>query len=97
MNEGWKCPECKRVNAPFVKECPCSAAKKEDSRLSDERWRELFEEAGKKLSRQDKQEQPPHLPPLKLAPYNPDPCLTCPNRGKGPCYCTIPYMTRTIC
>jgi hypothetical protein len=21
---GWKCPSCKRVNAPFVSQCPCS-------------------------------------------------------------------------
>ncbi|KKM74824.1 hypothetical protein LCGC14_1396450 [marine sediment metagenome] len=21
---GWKCPECKRVNAPYVSQCPCT-------------------------------------------------------------------------
>ena len=86
-NKGWECPKCKRVNAPFVKECPCSVAKKEDSRLSDERWRELFEEARKKLP------QSPSIPPVTMPQFthpNTDPCLTCPNRGKGPCYCILP-------
>lgn len=23
MNEGWLCPRCKRVNAPWVSSCPC--------------------------------------------------------------------------
>ena len=23
MLEGWKCPECGRINAPFVDHCPC--------------------------------------------------------------------------
>lgn len=22
--QGWECPRCKRINAPFVAECPCS-------------------------------------------------------------------------
>lgn len=21
--EGWKCPECGRINAPFIDHCPC--------------------------------------------------------------------------
>ena len=25
MNQGWSCPICRRVNAPHVQECPCSA------------------------------------------------------------------------
>ena len=24
MNLGWECPNCDRVNAPDVKQCPCS-------------------------------------------------------------------------
>jgi len=27
MNEGWKCPECHTVYAPFVRECKCSKRK----------------------------------------------------------------------
>lgn len=23
MQEGWKCPECGRINAPFLDHCPC--------------------------------------------------------------------------
>ena len=26
----------------------------------------------------------------------PEACKCCPNYGKGPCMCTIPYMTQTI-
>ena len=22
---GWQCPLCKRVNAPFIEQCPCTA------------------------------------------------------------------------
>ena len=22
---GWQCPLCKRVNAPFIEQCPCAA------------------------------------------------------------------------
>lgn len=25
--QGWKCPECERVNAPSVLQCPCSVNK----------------------------------------------------------------------
>ena len=25
MQEGWVCPKCGRVNAPFVDHCPCSS------------------------------------------------------------------------
>jgi len=27
MNQGWKCPECHTVYAPFVRECKCSKKK----------------------------------------------------------------------
>ena len=27
MNEGWKCPECNTVYAPFIRECRCSKKK----------------------------------------------------------------------
>ena len=27
--------------------------------------------------------------------YIPEACKRCPNYGKGPCMCTIPYMTQT--
>ena len=27
--------------------------------------------------------------------YIPEACKRCPNYGKGPCMCTIPYMTHT--
>jgi len=27
MNEGWKCPECHTVYAPFIRECKCSKKK----------------------------------------------------------------------
>lgn len=27
--------------------------------------------------------------------YIPEACKCCPNYGKGPCLCTIPYMTHT--
>lgn len=23
--QGWQCPVCKRINAPFVSQCPCSS------------------------------------------------------------------------
>ncbi len=23
--QGWQCPVCKRVNAPFISQCPCSS------------------------------------------------------------------------
>lgn len=26
MNLGWECPNCSQVNAPDVKQCPCSLA-----------------------------------------------------------------------
>lgn len=24
MNEGWICPRCNKVNAPFIKQCDCN-------------------------------------------------------------------------
>lgn len=24
INEGWLCPKCKKINAPWVKECDCN-------------------------------------------------------------------------
>lgn len=27
--------------------------------------------------------------------YIPEACKCCPNYGKGPCMCTVPYMTHT--
>lgn len=30
-----------------------------------------------------------------LFDYIPEACKCCPNYGKGPCMCTVPYMTQT--
>ena len=30
MKEGWLCPRCKRVNAPFTAYCDCKEATKND-------------------------------------------------------------------
>ena len=95
-NKGWECPKCKRVNAPSVKECPCSV-NKEDSPYDWDKIKEILDKDRGDFWPKEKREQESFPIPQLTMPYyhNYDPCLTCPNRGKGPCHCTLPYMSRT--
>lgn len=33
--QGWQCPACRRVNAPFISACPCTAASSHGIDLRD--------------------------------------------------------------
>ena len=42
--KGWECPRCGRINAPWVRQCDCSARKYtitcDDNTMNDEWWKQ---------------------------------------------------------
>ena len=39
MQEGWLCPRCKKVNAPWVPHCDCKSEDKESSqKINESKW-----------------------------------------------------------
>jgi hypothetical protein len=74
--------------------------KKTAKEIIFEGWQKTMGE--KRLLFTDPMNKKPHVEPwqpwtpptIVLGPYH-DPCLICPSRGKGPCGCTLPFMSRT--
>lgn len=43
MNEGWLCPRCKKINAPWVSSCSCSESSlnPQPSWYNEDWWKEV--------------------------------------------------------